>query len=1666
MFKEGGFRHSVQAILMCLIFIIVHSSIALSEETYRFERMWPTLQQPWHFMVPTGIATDKNGSVFVIDVTNNCVQKFTADGQFITKWVNYENSIDHSDGIFIMPTAIAVDKRGDVYVADSWDGRIQKFSSDDLYLSTWFVAESNTDYPRNIRDIAIDEMDNLYVVDSNYDQIRKYTANGSLIVEWGGTGSNEGEFNFDTEGSIAIDKQQHVYVLDTGNNRIQKFDSNGRFISAWGSQGKNIGQFQRPQNIAIDSNDILFIADTDNHRIQKFNTNGGFIEAWGEEGIEDGELYYPISISIDNSGHAYIGEPYYSRVQKFSSNGTFISAWGSGGVKEGQFYNPRGVTLDDNGNLYVVESHNPRIQKFDFEGSFLGRWGGKGATEDFLLNCTNVAVDRNFIGYVLSSYGWIYKVSPDGSYHNWETDAVYDGDIAIDDAGYIYITVHQGVQKLDTNGNIIRMFGEIGIDDGCFNSPQGVAVDSIGNVYISDTANHRVQILNPDGEFLTKWGSFGTGELEFDRPIGIAVDDSQNVYVSDHTFRIQKFTAKGELLSTFGTVGTSAGEFYFPTSLCVTDDGNRVYVADSSNNRIQMFRKGLPTDKTSKAIIIAGRRSLQDTLWTATRICANFAYQALVNQGFTKETIYYLTSDTGLDLDNNGELDDVDGDATNNDTKKAITEWARDADSLVIYMTDHGMPGDFFMSGREKLSATQLDEWLDTLQTETECNKIILIYDACRSGSFLQPLTPPPDGKTRIIITSTRPGEDARYISQGSISFSNYFWTHIFNGTDIRDAFTLASDAMDQSTHGQHPQMDANNGIANEPEDYELARNQYIGNGTKIQGEAPRIESVFTEKLPDANSVRLTATGVTDDDGIVRVWAVLRPPDYQPLSAVSTELEFPSVDLLPAGNDTYEITYDGFNIAGTYQVAIYARDHIGNTCIPSITSVTIENPLRRKAIIIAGGPASAPLWPAVEKNANLSYEALKFQGYSDDDIYFMSPVTFSAGVDGLPDAVNFKYAMIGNDENVIDGWAEKQTQDVLIYLIGNVQEGQFQLNETQRLASGDLDAWIDTLQKHIPGKATLIFDGCQSGAYISSLQPPATKERILISSTSGNQPAVFLKNGDICFSRFFWRYILNGANVYDAFTWTKSDIVYFGPSFMHRQVPVIDDNGNGIGNEKNEGSLAYRQMIGVGIMMADVPPMVGAVSPEQTLTGVASAEIWVQNVTGAHEIEEVWAVILSSEDRQAGPDKPVTALDTRALSCVGNGRYEAVIDGFDRFGDYQVVVYAKDSMGEVSAPVATRVRRIDAPDSFEDDDEPGAARIIVPGKPDFQRHNFHDAGDADWVRFYGLEGQSYEIRAVNLQAQCDIVIELYDTDGETLLREQDTLRPQAETADEILPWQCPEDGIYYVKFRHYDPTASGENTGYQCGISLPLAPAKAVVVFTEIQYSDGSPIGNAIVKDEGNAAAISEAVTGRVEITLFPGEHILTVLYPDGTTGQTEPFTVDENTTSIPPIILGLQKPVPSPAAMAATDHHIAGFKAQWTSVTDADYYLLDVSSDSAFGSFTDNYQGIAVTDTVHRVADLSPGTVYHYRVRAVNGAGISENSNVISTKTAVVGDPNGDGDVNLSDAIIGLKALADVCPLDIREDYLEAGTDVNGDNRLGLQDVIYDLQKAAELRQ
>ncbi len=276
--------------------------------SYTFIRQWGSEGSgDGEFSWPDGIAVDAAGNVYVADSANDRIQKFTGAGRFLTKW----GSRAIGDGHLYTPLSVAVDAAGNVYAVDEWNF-IQKFTAQGVFLDRWLPADGHLYHPGWV---TVDATGNVYLADSAYDRVQKFTGEGSLLTSWGSPGSGDGEFA--GPHGVAVDTAGHVHVMDTSNFRVEKFTGEGVFLAKWGSPGYGDGQFSIARGLAVDAAGNVYVADRFNHRVQKFTGEGVFLTAWGSEGSGEGEFRQPAGVAVDAAGDVYVTDGENHRVQKF-----------------------------------------------------------------------------------------------------------------------------------------------------------------------------------------------------------------------------------------------------------------------------------------------------------------------------------------------------------------------------------------------------------------------------------------------------------------------------------------------------------------------------------------------------------------------------------------------------------------------------------------------------------------------------------------------------------------------------------------------------------------------------------------------------------------------------------------------------------------------------------------------------------------------------------------------------------------------------------------------------------------------------------------------------------------------------------------------------------------------------------------------------------------------------------------------------------------------------------------------------------------------------------------------------------------------------------------------------------------------------------------------------
>jgi DNA-binding beta-propeller fold protein YncE len=279
------------------------------------------------FNEPRGIALAPDGSVYVADSGNNRIQHISADGSFVNSWGTFEDisSGQAAGGSFFEPWGVAVSPDGDfIYVADTWNHRVQKF-----------------------------------------------TAQGRFIREWGIFGQGDDPFFMWGPRDVAVDGDGNVLVMDTGNKRVKVYDSDGNFISQFGQFGFELGSFDEPVGMALDEErDRLYIADTWNQRVQVLSYNGGVIQAidsWDIAGWYGQSLENKPYLSVGGNGRVYISDPESGRVLVYEADGSFVNFWG--GFDQGEVFIvvAQGITADDVGNVWLSDSQEHQILRFSLE---------------------------------------------------------------------------------------------------------------------------------------------------------------------------------------------------------------------------------------------------------------------------------------------------------------------------------------------------------------------------------------------------------------------------------------------------------------------------------------------------------------------------------------------------------------------------------------------------------------------------------------------------------------------------------------------------------------------------------------------------------------------------------------------------------------------------------------------------------------------------------------------------------------------------------------------------------------------------------------------------------------------------------------------------------------------------------------------------------------------------------------------------------------------------------------------------------------------------------------------------------------------------------------------------------------------------------------------------
>jgi DNA-binding beta-propeller fold protein YncE len=282
---------------------------------------------------------------------------------------------------------------------------------------------------------------------------------------------------------------------------------------------------------------------------------------------------------------------------------------GTKGTAPGEFKYVEDFAFGKNGELLVTDASHAYVQAFDATtGKYIARFGGKGDDEAGLEKPEGIAVDAQgnifvadytsgFVKKYDASYKWLITFSGYGSKSGETMKSEFmdirDGKLYVPDAG------NDRVNVFALDGKPLFDFGGPGNEPGKLADPEAAKFDSSGRLFVSDLKNDRIQVFDGDGKLLLSFGRSGEGSGEFRAPAGIAFDRDDNLYVTEiGNNRVQVFDNTGKFLTMWGRKGSAAGEFGSPHGIIVDRGTGYVYVADTSNNRVQVFKPILALEKS------------------------------------------------------------------------------------------------------------------------------------------------------------------------------------------------------------------------------------------------------------------------------------------------------------------------------------------------------------------------------------------------------------------------------------------------------------------------------------------------------------------------------------------------------------------------------------------------------------------------------------------------------------------------------------------------------------------------------------------------------------------------------------------------------------------------------------------------------------------------------------------------------------------------------------------------------------------------------------------------------------------------------------------------------------------------------------------------------------
>ena len=442
------------------------------------------------------------------------------------------------------PTGIAVGRRGLVFVVDSGNNRIKILNADLSYKTSAAFPENTVDSP-SLQKIALSSKGSIYVTDSRNNLIHVFNQAGKFLFSFEAISS---------PGAIAVDHEDFLYIADSNNIRI--FDGEGHFVRAFGARGDKPGEFGVIKALHISDAGNLFVSECKNNRIQVFTGLKSRAQAEKDRASEEEavldtlvpdvclrDVHDPFGIAAGMNGEIVVANTSENKVSVYNDQQQLVVQFGVRGTLDGQMVAPTGITITaDN---YILVSCRDKLQWFTMKGELVYAVGNKGKEVLEFDYPLSIALGKDENIYVLEKGSKRVQVlKGDASFHS-----SFDFD------------------KKHT--------------------PEAIAIDSQGRIFLVDTRKSCVQIYSQEGTQISMFNMTGSSAPTF--PTAIAIDHKDNVYIGSANGEVFVFDNCGCFLQGFRASG-SPGCYSVIRGLHVSLSGH-VYISDFSTNELRAFKQ-------------------------------------------------------------------------------------------------------------------------------------------------------------------------------------------------------------------------------------------------------------------------------------------------------------------------------------------------------------------------------------------------------------------------------------------------------------------------------------------------------------------------------------------------------------------------------------------------------------------------------------------------------------------------------------------------------------------------------------------------------------------------------------------------------------------------------------------------------------------------------------------------------------------------------------------------------------------------------------------------------------------------------------------------------------------------------------------------------------------